>query len=203
MDVNPDNIGIENIHSAIASGIPLFNEKTSAPDFNRACDQILILLGDSLSCFKQGSYGTSVFLAITAIEETAKAEVGIYRRKGNSVPVKKSKDLLYSHISKHRMAVLPTVFMGTRLINALGEKRCEQILKEVNDGGLIKLREDSLYFSNINGNFVTPQDTITKNKSIEILMLALETADDRLVGYTEYSMIIGGKIDKLFDSIMD
>lgn len=49
-------------------------------DFDAACDHVVALLSDAATLFERGSYETSAFLAITALEETAKAHVGLYRR---------------------------------------------------------------------------------------------------------------------------
>ncbi|WP_345884954.1 AbiV family abortive infection protein [Shewanella algae] len=134
MSIDLQSIGIVSVQEAIEKGSLVFNEKTKSEDFNRACDHILILLEDSFQCFERESWGTSVFLSITAIEEVAKAEVGLYRRDGQIQEVKRSKDKLFNHQEKHRMAVLPTVFMGKRLEDALGKERCAELLKEAAHG---------------------------------------------------------------------
>jgi AbiV family abortive infection protein len=61
---------------------------------------------------ERGSSGTAAFLAITAIKETAKILMGTYRR--SIAPVKWSKAPLFSHEQKHRIALGPTVGMGSR-----------------------------------------------------------------------------------------
>ncbi|GAA0208425.1 hypothetical protein GCM10009123_14870 [Kangiella japonica] len=200
MSIDLQSIGIESIQEAIENGPLVFNEATKSEDFNRACDHILVLLEDSFQCFERDSWGTSVFLSITAIEEVAKAEVGLYRRDGK-LEVKRGKDKLYNHKEKHRMAVLPTVFMGKRLEDALGKERCAELLKEAAHGDFRNLRESALYFTNSNGQFVTPANVVTKEKAKEFLLLALETADDRLVGCTGHTGLIENRMDQMFGAL--
>lgn len=201
MSIDLQSIGIESVQEAIEKGSLVFNEETKSKDFNRACDHILVLLEDSFQCFERESWGTSVFLSITAIEEVAKAEVGLYRRDGQIQEVKRGKDRLFNHQEKHRMAVLPTVFMGKRLEGALGKERCAEFLKEAAHGDFRTLRESALYFTNSNGQFVTPANVVTKEKAKEFLLLALETADDRLVGYTGHTGVIENRMDQMFGAL--
>ena len=201
MNIDLQNIGIETVQKAVEEGSLIFNEETKFEDFNRACDHILLLLEDSFQCFKRESMGTSVFLSITAIEEVAKAEIGLYRREGQMKQVKRGKDKLFNHQAKHSMAVLHTVFMGKRLEDALGEKRCKELLKEAVYGDFRNLRESSLYFTNDKGNFVTPKNVISKKIAEEFLLLALETTDDRLVGYTSHTYIIEKRMNEIFNVI--
>ena len=97
------------------------------------------------------------------------------------------------------MAIFPTVFMGKRLENALGKERCNQLLTQVAEGMLKELRETSLYFQNIEGKFVTPSELIDKDKAKEILLLAIEAADDRLIGYTGHTAVIEVRLNELFE----
>ncbi len=199
MTIDHNSIGLETVQKAVENGAPLFSEGSGSDDFNRACDHILLLLENSFSCFNRKSFGSSVFLAITAIEEIAKAEIGIYRRINKTDDVKRHKDPLFNHLSKHRMAILPTVFMGKRLEDALGKERCDQLLAQVAEGLLKELRENSLYFQNVDGQFITPRELVDKGKAKEILLLAIEAADDRLIGYTGHTGIIEVRLNKLFE----
>jgi AbiV family abortive infection protein len=201
MSIDLQSIGIESVQDAIEKGSLIFNEKTKSEDFNRACDHILVLLEDALQCYERESWGTAVFLSITAIEEVAKAEVGLYRREGRIEQIKRGKDKLFNHKEKHRMAVLPTVLMGKRLEDALGKERCAELLKEAAHGDFRNLRESALYFTNENSQFVTPANIVFKDKAKEFLLLALETADDRLVGYTGHTGIIESRMDQIFSTL--
>jgi AbiV family abortive infection protein len=203
METDLQNVGLDAIGIAIENGELVFGEESKGVDFNRACDHIVVLLRDAVSCFERGSYGTAVFLAITAIEEIAKAEVGLYRREKSIKPMKRGNDKLFNHASKHQMAILPTVFMGKRLEDALGQERCKELLKEAANGEFRTLREDSLYFSRSDGQFVTPRDLISRGKAREILLLAIEAGDDRLVGYTGHTGLIEQQLSELFGAVQN
>ncbi|MCB1753736.1 MAG: AbiV family abortive infection protein, partial [Gammaproteobacteria bacterium] len=95
MAVDPQNVGLEAIGIAVDNGELVFSEESKGMNFDRACDHVIVLLRDAVSCFERGSYGTAVFLAITAIEEIAKAEVGLYRREKSIKPTKRGKDKLF------------------------------------------------------------------------------------------------------------
>lgn len=194
-------IGWETIQKAVENGPRLFDEHSDNQDFNKACDHVLVLIEDAFSCFIRASYGTAVFLSITAIEETAKAEIGIYRRANEADDRSRRKDPLFNHLYKHRMAILPTVFMGRRLEKAIGKSRCEALITEVAHGSLRDLREEALYFHSSTGKFVTPKDAITRERAREVLLLAIEAADDRLVGYTGHTGIIEHRLDQIFKSV--
>ncbi|WP_084293000.1 AbiV family abortive infection protein [Bradyrhizobium sp. WSM3983] len=70
--------GFARVFEALDYGGALYVDPV--PDFNAACDHIVSLLTDTSVLFERCSYGTSTFLAITALEETAKAHVGLFRR---------------------------------------------------------------------------------------------------------------------------
>ena len=201
MSIDLQSIGIETVQEAVEKGSLVFNEKTKSEDFDRACDHILVLIEDAFQCFERESWGTSVFLSITSIEEVAKAVVGLYRREGQIEQVKRRKDKLFNHQEKHLMAILPTVFMGLRLEVALGKERCSELLKEAAHGNFRNLRESALYFENINGQFVTPSNVISRGRARELLLLALETADDRLIGYTGHTGVIEKRMNEIFSAV--
>jgi AbiV family abortive infection protein len=203
MAIDPQNVGLEAIGIAVENGELVFSEESKGIDFDRACDHVVVLLLDAVSCFEHGSYGTAVFLALTAIEEIAKAEVGLYRRGKSIKPTKRGSDKLFNHTAKHQMAILPTVFMGKRLEEAIGEERCKDLLEEAANGEFRSLREESLYFRNSNGQFVTPRDSISRARAREILLLAIEAGDDRLVGYTGHTGLIEQQLNDLFGAVQN
>jgi len=203
MKKDPISKGWELVFQAAGGGAVLFNNEKGSQDFDKACDHIMILIEDAFSCYERGSFGTSVFLSITAIEETAKAEIGIFRRYTKAEKENRKKDPLYNHLSKHRIAVLPTVFMGTRLLKAFGEKRCKELQSEVINGSLRDMREDALYFSKKKEDLITPKDIISKEIAGEILLLTIETIDDRLVGYTEHTYNAEIRLSQLFDMVLN
>lgn len=191
--------GLAAVEAAIAYGGTLYGESIS-DDFNAAFDHIFALLADSVALFERQSFSTSAFVAITAIEETAKAHIAIYR-KGPGQGRKKGRDPLREHKKKHHMAVLPTVFMGERLIKALGEHACARLQAEAETDGFTKIREAALYCARLDGRFMTPGTAVSPRRAWELLLLAIETLDDSLVGYTDHSMAKSRHLDALFDQI--
>ncbi len=191
--------GLAAMDAAIAHGGELYGEAMS-DDFNAAFDHIVALLNDSVTLFERQSFSTSAFVAITAIEETAKAHVAIYR-KDRAEGRSKGGDPLRDHKKKHRIAVLPSVFMGERLSKALGKDSCARLQAEAETGGFTATREAALYCARLDGRFMTPRMAVSPARAWELLMLAIETLDDRLVGWTNHSMAEGGRIDALFDQI--
>ncbi len=95
------------------------------------------------------------------------------------------------------MASLPTVYMGSRLSYALGPETCQRLETEAK-AGLAADREACLYLEHKNGAFVTPATAITRARARELLLLAIEAADDALVGYTNHSYRCGELFDQLF-----
>lgn len=169
---------------------------TSADEFNQACEHIVQLLQDASSLLARGSHATGAFLAITSLEETAKAHLGMYRRSAS--PVKRSKDPLYKHGEKHRLALGPTVAMGQRLQAAIGEVRMNELIDVARSGGLVALRESALYVEQEAGALRVPSSAVSISTARELLLLAVEAFDDALVGYTSRSFELGEQTDEIF-----
>lgn len=185
--------GFARVFEALDYGGALYVDPV--PDFNAACDHIASLLTDASVLFERCSYGTSTFLAITALEETAKAHVGLFRK--DKTERSKGRDPFRDHQAKHSMASLPTVYMGSRLSDALGPETCQRLEAEAR-AGLAADREACLYMERKNGAFVTPATAIARARARELLLLAIEAADDALVGYTNHSYRCGELFDQLF-----
>lgn len=187
------------IFDATDNGSPLFNTQ----DTKMTLTRLVIIFRCSLKTHfpvTPEAHMELLFLSITAIEETAKAEIGLYRRNNEDIK-KKEKRPSFDHLTKHRMAILPTVLMGRRLADVIGEARCRALRKEVASGSLKELREKALYFYNSNGRLLSPKDVITRNKAKEIILLAIEAIDDRLVGYTGHTGIIEMRLNQIFADV--
>jgi AbiV family abortive infection protein len=185
--------GLQRVLRALDHGGALYVDLV--PDFNAACDHVVAQLSDATVLFERGSYATSAFLSITALEETAKAHVGIYRQ--DKPEKRKGRDPFRDHAVKHSMASLPTVYMGARLIDALGEETCKRLEAEA-ETGFIATREACLYMERKDGVFTTPVQAITMARARELLLLAIEATDDALVGYTDHSYECGEVLEQLF-----
>ena len=192
---------IETIEKAI-KGNRVFSKNNKKEDFNKAFKHIFSLLKDAKSLYISKSFSTALFLAITAIEETAKAEIGLYQYNNeNDDLVKRSKDPLYNHKKKHVIALIQTVIMSRRIEDSLGIDRCKELLKMAHNGDLIDIREKGLYFFTKDDIFYTPSMFFDKKLSKEILLLAIECFDDRLVGYTNFTIRMKDSLNDLFKSI--
>lgn len=188
--------GLVAVENAIAFGGALYTGAT-VNDFNAAFDHVLAMLEDAVALFSRDSFNTSVFLSITALEETAKAHVAIFRRdrpEGRA----KGRDLLHDHKQKHHMAVVPTVFVGDRLREALGADVCVRLQQEAETTGFTATREASLYCARVEGRFVTPAQSIKPMRAWELLLLAIETFDGSLVGCSNHTMLKSDRIDAMF-----
>jgi AbiV family abortive infection protein len=193
-----DEISFCAVEDAIAHGGALYDNRSS-DGFDRAIMHIATLTEDAFACYGRQSFGTVAFLAVTIIEETVKAEVGIFRRDSEPAPgAKRKADPLRSHASKHRIAVNGTVWMGGRLRQALGVERCARLREEAESGGLVRAREAGLYFDRVGDQFITPQEAVGCERAWELLLLAIEVVDDRLVGYTNRSFELGQRLDEMF-----
>ena len=168
-------------------------------DFNRECIHIVNLIRDSYLLFTNGSYSTSVFLSITAIEEIVKLHIGVYRREPieNETRRKKS-DGLFSHRKKHILASIKTLKMGDRLNEIIGDAMIEKFINDSQNGELLLLREAALYCEVHEEQFKVPMDAIDKKLARIILLIAIEIWDDSLVGYSELSLELREQTDGMF-----
>jgi len=188
------------VQAAIDFGGPGYGEDPVL-GFNMASQHVLVLLQDAVTAFEHASYGTSVFLAITALEETAKAELlGFRIQKPDGH--KKRGDPLHSHAKKHALAVRPTTFMG-RLPKILGPETCARLQQEATDGSINRLRETAIYVNcSAEGHVSTPAMKVDRARAREVLLLALESADDILVGWTNASFRLGESVESFITQVL-
>ena len=139
-------------------------------------------------------------MSIAAIEEAGKSEMGLYIKQRAGKKVKK--DLLCDHKKKETVAAMPTVAMGQRLVDALGNERIEELYRLTYFGDLKRLREDALYWDIKNGRLELPEEVVDKAFARDLLLFSIEVFDDRLVGYTHYSIEVSRATDKLFREIV-
>jgi AbiV family abortive infection protein len=165
--------------------------------FDTAAEHVAVLLGDAVDAFRRGSFGTTIFLALTAMEETAKAEIITFRLNPRPDGSTRVRDPLHHHAQKHRLAIRDTTFMG-RLPEVLGPEVCARLAREAETGGFRKLRESALYVNFDEQGVHAPEATITRKQAREIVLLALECADDILVGWTNASYQLRDRLDPWF-----
>ena len=169
-------------------------------ELNAAISHIVQLLEDSTTLYLNDSYATSAFLSITACEEIAKANIGAFT-DGTNPSNGKKRNMFLDHKTKHKLVALPTIPMGTRLNDAVGEQNVRELMKMAQTGAFVTLRENALYFQRENNHLVIPKDKMSKNKSRSLLLFAIEAFDDAIVGYTNFSMEISSHTDELFNKV--
>lgn len=189
---------------ALERGEILFSEGGGVKEFNKACDHICTLLTDAVSVFKAGSFSTAAFLSIAALEEIGKIRVGMIRRKDwTETPKNRKQDLLYSHGAKHIFATPEVILIGSRLRDAIGEKRIRELLDLAEKGGFIELRESSLYIQKRDDKLCCPNEVITHDLGRDIILLALESWDDGLVGLSNHTYELDAKMLELFELVKE
>lgn len=168
-------------------------------EFNKCVKHIYSLINDAYVLYIHGAFSSAVFLSIAIIEEVAKIHMGIFVKHSEEYV---KKDKLKDHKTKEIIGVNYTISMGRRLQEAIGTANLEEIYELAYSGKLKELREKSIYCECTSGEIVTPNEIITKEFSRSILLFAIESFDDNLVGYTQYSMDISEKTDELFEKIV-
>ena len=96
-------------------------------EYNLAVKHVYELIRASCLLFKNQSYATSVFLAITVFEEIAKIKAGHMRSWGDGrKKVKRAKDPLFHHAQKHKITIDPIYLGGDRIANSIGHNRAKE-----------------------------------------------------------------------------
>jgi AbiV family abortive infection protein len=171
----------------------------SCEEFDNVVVHIVQLLCDAYCLYLNNSFPSSVFLSITALEETAKGHFGSFssgeRKKG------KPKNIFKDHKTKHLLSAMHTVPMGERLREAIGEEELYRIMHMAHNSELIKLREDALYFQRENDSMIIPSQKIDKKLSRILLLFSIEAFDDVLVGMTNYTVEASKKTDMIFTQL--
>jgi AbiV family abortive infection protein len=169
----------------------------SSEEFSAACEHIVQLLSDSSVLLANGSHSTATFIAITALEETAKVHMGIFRNSSDPLP--RRKDPLYRHHKKHLLALGPTVEMGSRLQKAVGESRMRELVALAHTGNFVDLRESSLYIEQSENGLKVPRNAVSFSTARELLLLAVEAFEDALVGMSGKTYVLSERTDEIFD----
>lgn len=172
----------------------------TSDEFNIAMKHAFSLLEEGALVYINGGFSTAIFLSITALEEIAKIHYGVYT-SGSFKESGRGNNHFYKHGSKHKMAAMDTMRMSKRLEDAIGGEAIKKIQKMAISGGLIKLREQALYFERRSEALETPRLLFDSSCAREILLYSIELFDDALVGMTTCSMKILDDVDRLFDKI--
>lgn len=170
-------------------------------ELNECIGHIVGLLTDSMLLFDRGSYARSVFISITVIEEVGKTQIDLFVRKSSTEHVKH--DPLRDHKAKQIIGTNYTVSMGQRLVDAIGPKMLEHIYSLSHEGKLKIMRERMLYWDRDSTGLVLPEKKVDRVFARALLLFAIESFDDNLVGWTNHSMDISNETDKMFEDLAD
>ena len=198
--LSPIDASSEVFFAAVDRAIEFGGPRLARHTFEKVSRHAIVLLDDAVNAFRRGSFGTAVFLAVTSMEEVAKAEMSIYRRGPAKPEVRARADPLLDHKAKHKIGVRPTTFMG-RLREILGEDACKRLLADAQVGELIRLREAALYSTLGAEETTTPGEIVGLHKARETLLLAIEVADDVLVGYSGETFVMGEQLSEWMDEV--
>lgn len=179
--------------AAVDRAVEFAGPRLARHSFSKVSHHAMRLLEDAMIAYRARSFGTAVFLAVTSIEEVAKAEMAFFRRGPAKPDVRIRSDPLFNHKAKHVIGVRPTTFMG-KLREILGIEACKRLQTEAQSGALMQLREAALYSSLDEVETTIPAEVIWPERAREILLLALEVADDVLVGYNSETFIMGEQL---------
>ena len=171
---------------------------SSNEELNKCLDHVVQFISDSYVLYINNSYTSSSFLAISVLEEVGKIQMGIFI-KGSGSYVRKDK--LRDPKSKQIVGASYTICMGERINNAISNENLEKIFQFIYSGELKNLREKAIYCDRKNNNIVTPKDIITQELARNLLLFAIESFDDNLVGWTDYSIELSKKTDLFFEII--
>jgi AbiV family abortive infection protein len=148
-------------------------------EFNAAAGHVRDLVAEAIILLRAGAHARSLFLTITAFEELAKIKVGHFRSRGGpSLDVKRSKDPLFNHASKHKIAFDPVLLIGQRLAHSIEADRVREIFSLYANGAYSALRERSLYFSRGTDGLKLPSNEVTLTLAAEHVLIAIEAFDD-------------------------
>lgn len=174
----------------------------SQDEFNDTAKHISDLIRSAYILFTNRFYGPCVFISITSFEELAKVKAGHMRSWNKGIPVvKRSKDPLFNHSDKHKIAVDPILLIGKRLKSSLGRDRVESIFQKYETGEYSHLRETSLYFSRDQQGLKLPSTEISGKLAAEHLLLAIEMFDDYLDFMTEEVYLLCRDLNQIYSEI--
>lgn len=173
---------------------------SSTEQLNKCLDHVVQLISDSYVLYMNNSYTSSFFLSINVLEEVGKIQMGIFIKGSDSYM---RKDKLRDHKSKQIVGASHTICIGERVKNVISNENLEKIFQIIYSGELKDLREKAIYCDRKNNNIVTPKDLITQELARNLLLFAIESFDDNLVGWTDYSIELSKKTDLFFETVVN
>jgi AbiV family abortive infection protein len=189
------NNTFQKINELIAIESENLTEFNDVYEYEKCLLHIERIIDSSIILFKNSLYQQSIFLTITAFEETTKAEICLYRGLSkNKQTVKRNKDGLFNHKIKHITVANDITFNYLKTEKIYGKEKIQEILENLKSGKFIEIRENSLYFKNIGGKCVISDEFINEENSKLLLMICIEVFEDRLFGAYERTDIITDRV---------
>lgn len=171
-------------------------------NFDRCLLYVDSMLKSAVLLCKEKQFTQALFLAITAVEEVVKAEIYCFRSKTIEIPTKPTKDCLKKHEIKYKAAVNKELLLiGERVQNIIGKELTKEIYDNFEKGKIRILREKCLYFDIKEQSLVIPTDVISSKTALSYILACIEIIDDRMVGWTNYSIELSHCFDKYFHVI--
>lgn len=167
-------------------------------EYNAAIAHVSDLIKASYTLFITDSFGPSLFLSITILEEIAKIRTRAWEGSREKQNVKRGKDPLFNHQKKHKISVDPLYLGAERLVNAVGSGRLQAIFTGYESGNYSSLRETSLYFSRNANGLQIPAKVIDLRLAAEHLLMAIELFCDIFWGMTGEASMICDATDEFF-----
>lgn len=102
--------------------------------YNAAVSHIYDLIRAAYTLFIAQYFAPCLFLTITIFEEIAKIKAGHNRHKAQLKKVKYSKDPLFNHNKKHKIAIDPIYLIGDKIANSIGKQRADEFFHKYENG---------------------------------------------------------------------
>ncbi|WMS95852.1 AbiV family abortive infection protein [Pseudoalteromonas sp. HL-AS2] len=168
-------------------------------EYNSAIMHVKELISASHILFMAKSYAPSVFLSITIYEEIAKIKSGHMRSwSGEKKQVRRSKDPLFQHGKKHKIALDDIYLIGERLEKSIGKERVSEFFQKYQSGEYSNFREESLYFARCNKGLHIPSKEFDLKLAAEHLLIAIEMFSDEFWGVTGEASRICDTTDPMY-----
>lgn len=190
----------EKLKVIISSGDDQYSIK-EVQELNKVLLHISNLIQDSYTLYNNDSYNTSVCLSVLAMEEISKAHIGIFQGIFNKKSDSTKSYLLKNHKNKDILSTSPTMCIGERLKAKIGINKILDIMNDLQNGNMARLRENSIYYFRDNNKICVPKEVISKEKARDLLLYVIEEFDDALVGFTDFSYKLEEKHNIMFDSL--
>lgn len=171
-------------------------------ELNRVLFHISNLIQDSYLLYNNGSYNTSVCLSILAMEEISKAHMGniqdcFYTKQ----IIFKRNYFLKNYRKKECLSTSPRIYISERLKQKMDMEKILAIMNDLQNGNMVKLRENAVYYFREDNQINIPKENISKEQAKNLLLYVIEEFDNTLIGLTDFSYEIAEKHNIIFDEL--